>query len=259
MKVIALANNKGGVGKTSILVHFAFHLHEKNIKVLVIDLDSQANASYTLSEFDRGGTASDLLTGKGLNPETIANLGNEKTKLALIKADDILLDIDQQRDLDKVASSLHSQLDIFEQMGFKYVLLDTGPAISTTLTTALCVATDVISPIELGSYSIKGVAKMVKLINNIKAAVNPKLNFVGMLPSRVNSQGSRHKELLGELNELLKNIDNSVKILAHSIYLRPGIAEATDSGQPVWALPKHWFAGREMKKALDYIMKNLSK
>ena len=63
MKTLVVANQKGGVGKTSTLVHLAFDFLERGLKVVVIDLDTQANASYTLQSFRSGLVASELFAG----------------------------------------------------------------------------------------------------------------------------------------------------------------------------------------------------
>jgi chromosome partitioning protein len=256
MKTITFANQKGGVGKTSLMVHFAFYLAEKNKKTLVIDLDTQANASYTLSEFAQNGYASNLLTSKGLPPETLSELSKESSKIALIKADATLLEIEQSGNLDETIQIFRNHIGEFEKMGFEYVLLDTAPAMGIRLTTALGVSTDVISPIELEIYSLHGIKLMITTIRNIKARINSKLNFVGILPNRVDTRNPRQKAHMEELKAAYPQL-----IIPHHISLRTGIADAVASKKAVWKIPKTAAreAAREVKKVIEYTLENLSK
>jgi chromosome partitioning protein len=253
MKTITFANQKGGVGKTALLAHFAFYLAEKNKKTLVVDLDTQANASYTLSEFAlKEYSASGLFTGKDLPTD----LNNESINMALIKADAALLNIEQPGNLDEIINNFRSRIGEFEKMGFEYVLLDTAPAMGIRLTTALAVSTDVVSPIELEIYSLQGIKLMITTIRNVKARINPKLNFVGMLPNRVDTRNPRQKTHMDELNAAYPQL-----IIPHSLSLRTGIADAVANKKPVWKIHRTAAreAAKEMKRAIKYTLENLSK
>jgi chromosome partitioning protein len=137
---------------------------------------------------------------------------------------------------------------------FDLCLIDTAPSLGLRLVAAVAAANYVISPIELQTYSIDGIAAMLKTIYGIRQKLNPGLQFLGMLPSRVNAHSQAQK---ANLVALLKSYPHLV--VRRAITLRTSTGEAASEKKPVWALRKSSAreAGQEMKGVLAHIIEKM--
>ena len=228
MKTLVTANQKGGVGKTSTLVHLAFDFFERGLKVVVIDLDTQANASYTLQSFQSGMNASELFAGGVPN---YAQISTDSEGMTLIESDAGLANMEKMT-LSDAGRNFREAIQALDEQGYDVCLIDTAPSLGVTMSAALLAADFVISPIELEAYSIQGIKKMVTTIINIRKA-NPKLKFLGMVPSKVDSRNPRHGRHLEELNQAYPQL-----MVPAGIGLRSSIADALASCVPVWKIKK---------------------
>lgn len=227
MKTLVTANQKGGVGKTSTLVHLAFDFFERGLKVAVIDLDTQANASYTLQNFQSGLTSSALFEGR----VGVLEVPEEGPHMALIESDPRLADVEKLK-LDQAGMNFRASIKALGEQGFDVCLIDTAPSLGVSMAAALLAADYVLSPIELEAYSIQGIKKMVTTISNVRRA-NPKLHFIGMVPSKVDARNPRHGRHLEELEKAYPQL-----MIPAGVGLRSSIADALASGVPVWKIKK---------------------
>lgn len=227
MKTLVTANQKGGVGKTSTLVHLAFDFYERGKKVAVIDLDTQGNASYTLQEFRTGVVASNFFNG---GPFDVVN-GGDAPGMALIESDAALANMETMS-LGRAGEHFRAGIASLAEQGFDVCLIDTAPSLGVSMAAALIAADYVLSPIELEAYSIQGIKKMNAAITNVRKA-NPKLQFLGMVPSKVDGRNPRHGRHLEQLQQAFPQL-----MLPTTIGLRSSIADALASGVPVWKIKK---------------------
>lgn len=225
MKTLVIANQKGGVGKTSTLVHLAFDFAERGLKVAVIDLDTQGNASFTLGDHRAEIGASSLFAAEEL-PDLEPVDG-----IATIAADGRLADL-EKLPLADAGQAFRASIAAIEGQGFDVCLIDTAPSLGTAMASALLAADYVASPVELEVYSLQGIKKMVTTIANIRRA-NPKLRFLGMVPSKVDGRNPRHARHLTELTAAYPDL-----IMPTPIGYRSSIADALASHCPVWSIRK---------------------
>jgi chromosome partitioning protein len=255
MKTLVCANQKGGVGKTTLLVHLAFYFGEQGKKTAVIDVDHQMNASYTLSKYSVGVTSSQAFMDPETSGRKIAEtiVGKGGDNIFLIEADATLLSLDERK-AEGLAKSLTVIIKALADSGIDIVLIDTPPALVPRFAAALMVADNVISPIELEIYSLQGIQKMLTAIRNVRDKSNTKLNFLGMLPSRVVNTNPRHAEHLKELEAKYKSL-----LIPLSVSQRGSIADAVSEKIPVWKIKKTAarVAAKEMKALGEYVLAKL--
>lgn len=231
MKTLVVAQQKGGVGKTSSLVHLAFDFLERGLRVAVVDLDTQGNASFTLQEFGSGYLASQLFDQDGDAVRNALAELPEGPLMCLIESDPVLANM-EKRSLTDAAGAFKENIKALADCGFDVVLIDTAPALGVSLAAALYAADCVLSPIELEAYSIQGIKKMLTTIANVRK-LNTKLKFLGMVPSKVDARNPRHVRHQDELQAAYPQL-----MIPASIGLRSSIADALASGVPVWKIKK---------------------
>lgn len=230
MKILVTANQKGGVGKTAVIVHLAFDFVERGLKVAVVDLDAQANTSYTLGKFSDERTASQLFSN-----ETQLVTAPSQSGLTLFKSNPDLLRL-ETLPLNVANSRFQSSLHQLVEQQFDVCLIDTAPFVGVGMMTALYASNYVMSPIQLEAYSIRGIERLLTTISRVRKPVqglvaNPALKFLGMLPSMVDSRKPRQIRNLRELQAAYSEL-----LIPHTIGFRDGIADALASGVPVWQI-----------------------
>ena len=183
MKTICICNQKGGVAKTTTAVNLAAILaRDFGKRVLVIDADSQGNAtSFLGGDKSRPGMAA-LLQGAPMVPLQLTNTG---TDMQLIAASDELMDLDLTKAGEgKLAlgclSDLLQYLDT-QPLPFDYCLIDCPPAFNAASSAALIAADAVLIPCKLDAFALEGMANLTRQIANMRR-INPKLRILGVLP-----------------------------------------------------------------------------
>ncbi len=224
MKIIAVANQKGGVGKTTTTAHIAWGLAKAGKRVLGIDLDGQANFTQAIlgSGLVREG-AFELFTDSPVSPI--------KTKHGI----DILPANEKLHDVDSFPLSHYNYcVTAIKALSedYDYIVIDTPPSLGLRLTAALAVATDVIIPIACNWFSIAGLNKLSKTIDAVRLRINKQIKISAYVPNLFRGT-KKHKSTL-EL--LLKRWPNTVisTPLRYSEYIETAVEE----GHPVWEKAK---------------------
>jgi chromosome partitioning protein len=199
LKIIAIANQKGGVGKTATSVNLAAGLASKGFKVLLVDLDSQRNATNTLLAPEQiSTTLADVLVGEttrqgienAIYETPIDNLDMVPSHIRLAKIERFI-EIEEQF---RLKDSLN------ELTEYDLVLLDCPPTLGMTLTQALLAAHYVIVPIAGDYYSHEGVVDLTESLQKATRG-NPKLEVLGYLMTRFDIRMRVAKESLNLMKE----------------------------------------------------------
>ncbi len=239
MKSLVITNQKGGVGKTTLTVHLAHYAAEKGARVLAIDFDSQGHTTYSLSEFDSGVKSSALF---GEQPVKVSSEGRPIT---LIAADRALVDVPKAR-----VSVINNLVRNIKGLGaeFDFCVIDTGPAEGLIQTGVLIASDYVLAPVDLETYSILGLQKLLETIMGVRKKYNPNLAFLGMLPSKFNTHSPAQKKALLELTKA----HGQFMLKGAAIVLRTSIGEASAERKPVWQMTKTSAreAGKEFRVVL---------
>lgn len=255
MKILVVAQQKGGVGKTSSVVHLAFDFLERGLRVAVIDLDTQANASFTLGQYKVNAKASGFFGDVPPSgwPAAAGEVdGQVQPRMVLIEADPELANA-VFLPLDKAKKNLKANLAALAVQGFDVCLIDTAPGLGVALVAALYAADCVLSPIELEAYSIQGIKMMLTTIMNVRKE-NTQLKFLGMVPSKVDARNPRHVRHQVELQQAYPSL-----MAPASIGLRSSIADALASGVPVWKIKKTAArkATNELRELAKYVFEKM--
>ena len=251
MRTLVVNNQKGGVGKTTLAVHAAWRLAELGSRVLFVDLDPQANGSFTLSQADALGPSYELFA-EGVT----ARSGGPATGVTVLCATRELDSVDQ-RMADAVIAFRRNFTALMSH--FDVAVIDTPPTWSGRNYAALMVATTLVTPIDLETYALQGVRQLMaqKLAVEKGARQGRPIDFLGLLPSRFQSNSPRQRANL----ETLIRHQGATLLFPNSGVLtqRQAYAEAVDVKKPVWTLKKTaaQTAGREMLFVLDVIRKRL--
>ncbi len=179
MKTIAIANQKGGVGKTTTATNLAAGLAIRDYKTLLIDLDSQCNATYTfLDQSLITTTLADVLVGYGQRPPMLEGVYETHIENLDIAPSHIRLALLERSVQIEEQYRLKDSMDTLE--GYDFAIIDCPPSLGMTLTQALLATSHVIVPVAAQYYPLEGV---VDLSNTIKGSrrLNPSLSVLGYL------------------------------------------------------------------------------
>ena len=254
MKTIAIANQKGGVGKTTVARNLAFFGIERGLRVLCVDLDPQKNFSKTLRALrertlgDQGDelqslTGSALFDGDAIELRPLACSENA----ALVAADRELVDV-----ASRPLEDLHAPRAALAKLAgdFDVCIIDTAPTLGNPLYAALIAADFVVCPCTMDQDAIDGLGDLFEDIARVQQLEwNADLVTLGLLANRVNTRRAFDRNALGQLRDELGAV-----VMEGVLYDRAATQYAKD--RPVWRVQSgesQILAAREMKAVCSQI------
>lgn len=203
--IITIANNKGGVGKTTLTCNLANALTLKGGKALVIDTDSQCNSTSLLTggNINFQNSLYDILTSRDMTAKKAIIESNIK-KIDLLPniSDTAVLEYDLSQNLPDNYTILRNKIRQYVKETYQYILIDTPPNLGFFSLSSLFVADFCIVPISAGSaYSIEGLLRVLAIIGKIQEDGNRDLRFLRLLVNNVDRRTAMGRVIVSELEE----------------------------------------------------------
>ncbi|NPA27610.1 MAG: ParA family protein [Epsilonproteobacteria bacterium] len=234
-EIISIANQKGGVGKTTTAVNLAASLANKGKKVLLIDIDPQSNATTNLGfkrnnyEFNIYHVITGLKEMDDIILKTeIKNLDLAPSNIGLVGIEKEFYDKKNRKKELILKEKLNRVRDKYD-----FIIIDSPPALGPITINALSASDSVIVPIQCEFFALEGLAQLLNTIGLVKKSLNPNLKIKGFLPTMFSTQNNLSKQVLEDIKYHFK--DKLFKFKKEFIVIPRNVkvAESPSFGMPV--------------------------
>ena len=227
-KIISLANQKGGVGKTTTTINLAASLAVMEKKVLIVDADPQANASSGLGLDIKKLKSSiyeclidNIDVRTAICDTELENMKIIPSHIDLVGAEIEMLNLpDREKILKKVLEQVKEDFD--------YIFIDCSPSLGLITLNALTAADSVIIPVQCEYYALEGISKLLNTIKIVKSKLNPELEIEGFLLTMYDSRTRLNNQVMEEVKKHFKDM-----VFETIIYRNVKLSEAPSFGQSV--------------------------
>ena len=236
LRVLAIANQKGGVGKTTTAINLGTALAAVGEKVLIFDLDPQGNAStgVGVSVEARGLTSFDVLSGKTSIAKAAAQTLVPNLSIVPANADLVGLESELMEKGDRpfrlrdAVLALAAEQKAKGEVPYKYLLIDCPPSLNLLTLNALVGANAVLVPVQCEFFALEGISQLKQTIDHIRSTLNPGLEIQGVVLTMHDARTGLSKEVATEVRAFF-----GPKVYETMIPRNVRVAEAPSHGKPI--------------------------
>ena len=237
LRVLAIANQKGGVGKTTTAINLGTALAAVGEGVLIVDLDPQGNAStgVGIAEDARPITSFDVLSGKASIAKAAMRTLVPNLSIVPANADLVGLESEMMAEVnrpfrlrDAVAALIADQKARPTDVPYSYLLIDCPPSLNLLTLNAMVAAHAVLVPVQCEFFALEGISQLKQTIDQIKATLNPGLEIQGVVLTMHDARTSLSKEVATEVRAFF-----GAKVYETMIPRNVRVAEAPSHGKPI--------------------------
>ncbi len=233
-RVLVVANQKGGVGKTTTAINLGTALAAIGENVLVLDLDPQGNAStgLGLAAKDRGCSTYDVLLGdavlrQAVVPTSVPRLFLAPSSMDLLGAE---LELATQKDRSfRLRDALHAlEADQANATHFDYVLIDCPPSLNLLTVNAMAAADAVLVPLQCEFFALEGLSQLLRTVEQVRNSLNPRLSIHGVVLTMFDPRNNLAAQVIADVRQFL-----GAKVYDTVIPRNVRVSEAPSHGKPV--------------------------
>jgi len=232
-RVLAIANQKGGVGKTTTAINLGTALAAIGETVLIVDLDPQGNASTGLGIDRRSRRTStyDVMTGDA--PMRAAVIGTAVPRLYIapstLDLSGVELEIGQDRDRAfRLRNALDALNDMPDALHFTYVLVDCPPSLNLLTVNAMAAANAILVPLQCEFFALEGLSQLMKTVESVRTTLNPGLTIHGIVLTMYDSRNNLSNQVVADVRQHMGR-----KVYDTVIPRNVRVSEAPSYGKPV--------------------------
>ncbi len=250
-RIISISNQKGGVGKTTTTINLASFIAEKGRRVLIIDIDPQANAGYGLgiNVEELGSTVYEVLIGSidikdAIFKTAIENLFIVPSNIHLSGAQVDLLDQDNKEFILRNAiKTIKNEYD--------FIFIDCPPSLGILTLNSLVAADTVLIPLQCEYYALEGLSQLLKIIAMVQEKLNRNLRIEGVLLTMYDSRTNLSQQVVNDIRDYFKD-----KVFSTIIPRNVKLSEAPSFGKPINVYDRHCVGSETYEKLAAEVLNN---
>lgn len=249
-KIIAFANQKGGVGKTTSAVNIASSLAAKKYSVLLVDCDPQGNATSGLGirKKSSSGSVYDVIIGRSKTADmvcstTVKNLSVLPSNMDLVGAEIELIDMADREA--RLRAALEQVRDSYD-----FIIIDCPPSLGLLTLNCLTAADGVVIPLLCEFYSLEGISQLTQTIRHVKSRVNPSLELIGVLVNMYDGRLTLTVQVMEEIKRYF-----GAKLFARPVPRNVKLSEAPSYGVPIDIYDKYSKGARAYEEVTEELIR----
>ncbi|MDD6301031.1 MAG: AAA family ATPase [Ruminococcus sp.] len=249
-KIIAFANQKGGVGKTTSAVNIASSLAAKKYSVLLVDCDPQGNATSGLGirKKSSSGSVYDVIIGRSKTADmvcstTVKNLSVLPSSMDLVGAEIELIDMADRES--RLRAALEQVRDSYD-----FIIIDCPPSLGLLTLNCLTAADGVVIPLLCEFYSLEGISQLTQTIRHVKSRVNPSLELIGVLVNMYDGRLTLTVQVMEEIKRYF-----GAKLFARPVPRNVKLSEAPSYGVPIDIYDKYSKGARAYEEVTEELIR----